>query len=91
MAADLNARHHFIGHTDNNQTGNVLNSLIQRGLVTYLGPDFNTRVANQRVSRPDITLKNQRAYMNYSIREGKITSSDYLPIIMKISINSGSG
>ena len=25
--------------------------------------------------------------MNYSIREGSITSSDHLPIIMKISIN----
>ena len=41
MAADLNARHRFVEHSDNNQTGNVLNSMIQRELVTYLGPDFN--------------------------------------------------
>ena len=42
ILADLNARHRFIGHTDNNKIGMIINNLINNNLADHLGPDFNT-------------------------------------------------
>ena len=44
MVTDLKAKQRFIGHNDNNPTGNIINNLINRNLVTYMGPEFNTWV-----------------------------------------------
>ena len=44
IIADLNTRHRFIGHTDNNETGMIINNLINHNLADHLGPDFNTRM-----------------------------------------------
>ena len=52
--ADINARHCFIGHNDNNNIGKIINNMITKNTVSYLGPEFNTRIAGNGISRPDI-------------------------------------
>ena len=83
--ADINARHRFIGHNDNNNIGKIIDSMITKNMVSYLGPEFNTRIAGNGISRPDIILRNMKGFYNYSIREGEVTTSDHLPIIFKIA------
>ena len=82
--ADINARHRFIGHTDNNNIGKLINNMITKNIVSYLGPEFNTRIAGNGISRPDIILRNIKGFYNYLIQEGEVTTSDHLPIIFKI-------
>ena len=85
IIADLNARHRCIGHTDNNETGMIINNLINNNLADHLGPDFNTRVTAGGISRPDIILKNKCGYFNYAIREGDLTTSDHIPVMVTLS------
>ena len=59
--------------------------MISRNLVSFVGPDFNTRTGQHGVSRPDIILRNNQAFYNYSIREGDLTTSDHIPVIFTIS------
>ena len=86
---DLNARHAFLGHTTRtNAVGNTLYQHIQNRLLDHIGPDFNTmtdKIHSQNICRPDIVLINQRAFLNYEIKQGPIVPSDHVPIIMKIS------
>ena len=84
IIADLNARHRCIGHTDNNETGMIINNLINNNLADHLGPDFNTRVTAGGISRPDIILKNKCGYFNYAIREGDLTTSDHIPVMVTL-------
>ena len=82
---DLNAKHRFIGHNVNNNVGLALNNLINQGLISHLGPDFNTFIGERGTGKPDIMITNQHAYLNYSINQGPITSSDHLPLIIKLA------
>ena len=84
ILADLNARHRFLGHGDNNDAGRLLNNMINQNLAVFVGPDFNTRVGQGGLSRPDIILRNRCAYLNYSIREGDLTTSDHIPVVFTI-------
>ena len=83
--ADLNIRHQFVGHNDNNTAGVITNNMISRNLVSFVGPDLNIRTGQHGVSRPDIILRNNQAFLNYSIREGDLTTSDHIPVIFTIS------
>ena len=85
LIADLNARHSFIGHSSNNDTGKIINNMIRRNIISHMGPEFNTRVGVHGISKPDIILKNRQGFFNYSIREGEITTSDHIPVIFKLS------
>ena len=85
MLADIDARHAFVGHGASNHMGRTLNDLIQRNIINYLGPDFNTRVGCQGISRPDIILMNRQGTMNYGISEGELTTSDHIPMIFTLS------
>ena len=85
ILADLNARHRFVGHNQNNDAGNIINNMIERNMVEYIGPDFNTRVGHAGITRLDIILKNRVAFFNYMMREGELTMSDHIPILFKIS------
>ena len=88
IIGDINARHPFIGHTTSNTVGRALNQHINTGLITHLGPFFNTMTNSLNrnyISRPDIILKNQRAHFNYAINTGPITPSDHIPIIFRIA------
>ena len=85
IVGDLNARHRCLGHTTDNIMGSALNNLINRNLITHLGPNFKTWIAPMGTGTPDIILCNQKAHLNVSINQGPLTSSDHLPIILKIS------
>ena len=55
-------------------------------LLTYAkfnGPDFGT-LASKR-GKPDIILSNNHNMYNLAIQQGDLTTSDHLPIIVKIS------
>ena len=80
LLSDLNARHWFIGHTRNNEAGTIINNLITSNIVAHVGPDFNTRVNQSGISRPDIVLKNRVVFLNYAIEERELTTSDHIPI-----------
>ena len=88
ILADFNARHRFIGHSTNNAAGTIMNNLITRNLAYHIGPDFNTWVGQNGISKPDIILKNRSAFLNFAIREGNLTTSDHIPIMFTLSTNA---
>ena len=83
ILAALNAHHQITGYRYTNAKGNIIKDLIDRNLVTYLGPDFPTMVGG--TTKPDAVLKNRLAFFNVSIKPGDLTSYDHIPIVMKIS------
>ena len=85
LIAGLNVAHSFIGHSSNNDTGKIINNMIRKNVINYMGPDFNTRVGVNGISKPNIILKNRQGFFNYSIREREITTSDHLQMIRKLS------
>ena len=85
LIGDLNARHRAIGSNSTNDIGRALNILINRNLITYLGPEFTTWVHPMGTGKPDVVLGNKKAHLNISITQGPLTSSDHLPIIVKLS------
>ena len=85
ILADLNARHRFLGHGDDNDAGRILNNMINQNLAVFVGPDFNTRVRQGGLPRPDIILRNRCAFLNSFIREGDLTTSDHIPIVFIVS------
>ena len=84
---DLNLRHSFIGHADNNEAGKIIYELVNSGKIIHIGPEFNTTYRFKNISKPDIVFSNAKAYHNYHIKEGPITTSDHRAIEMKISAN----
>lgn len=85
ILGDFNARHRIFGHNDNNNKGNVLNTLINLGKILHLGPNFKTFIGHQSMSTPDRIFSNNLASLNYYLQQGPITPSDHIPIIMTIS------
>ena len=83
LMADLNAKHRVLGHHDNERKGNYINTLINRDLLDYCGPDFTT-LTNGR-GKPDIVLANRQAHFNFLIEPGGLTTSDHIPIKMRIA------
>ena len=88
LLGDLNARHIGLGHSNNNQVGKDLMSLIQTGKAIHLGPHFSTFIGHRTRTRPDIVLTNTKAFLNYYIQQGPLTSSDHLPIIFTITVTT---
>ena len=85
LIADLNAKHQAMGHSQNNNRGNRLANLMERDLLTYLGPDFPTYANHNATSRPDLVFTNRLHHLNVEITRGRLTSSDHWPIIMTLS------
>ena len=85
MMADLNANHRNWGYAYNNQRGIMIGNMIRQNICSHIGPDFNTLINVTGVGRPDIILGNRRAFFHTAIREGNLTSSDHLPIVINIS------
>ena len=48
-----------------------------------MGPDFRTFI--HRNGKPDSVLSNKLAFLNFAILKGKLTSSDHLLVIIKLS------
>ena len=55
ILADLNAAHQSLGHNYNNHKGTRIATLIDRGLLSHLGPNFPTWFSRELTSAPDIT------------------------------------
>ena len=85
LFADLNARHRLLGHGSTNNMGNILANLIRRGLLTFLGPEFPTFITEAGRGTPDIVLGNQHANLNITLTQGPISTSDHLPIYIRLS------
>ena len=83
VIADFNARHSCFGHRDKNMMGLTLDMLLNTNKLKHLGPDFPTLV--NKKGTPDIIVGNRVAHLNYSLKEGDITSSDHLPLIVTLA------
>ena len=82
----MNAHHPAFGYSNIGNKGRILKDLINKGIIKDLGPEFPILVGKS--TKPDIVLGNKHTYLNLAIEEGCITTSDHLPIIIKISIKS---
>ena len=80
---NLNANHTMFGYQQNNNKGRAIKDLINRNIINHLGPDFSTLIGRQ--GKPDVVLSNKKAYLNIAIEPGKLTTSDHLPLIIRIS------
>ena len=83
--ADLNARHRVFGYNDNNNMGKALEELIRRNILTYLGPEFKTFITRAHATSPDIALGNRFAHLNITIQQGPITTSDHIPMYIRLA------
>ena len=48
-----------------------------------MGPDFRTYIP--RDGKPDLVFSNKVGFLNYAIFPGKLTASDHLPTVIKLS------
>lgn len=86
FTGDLNARHTILGHQNNpNNTGEVLATFMRRGTIQHLGPDFKTFITARATGTPDVILTNQNMVHNMCIKQGPLTTSDHIPIIVTLS------
>lgn len=85
IIGDFNARHTIFGHNNNNNVGNSLNTIINTGKLIHLGPNFKTFIGHRNLTTPDRVFCNNKAALNYHLQQGPITSSDHIPIVMKLS------
>ena len=97
LIGDLNPRHTTLfGHHDSNDKGNKIQKYIDEKILKHLGPNFATLKSHQRFEdcggggRPDVVLGNCRHYhandnVKVDIIKGASTSSDHLPVIVKIT------
>lgn len=85
LAGDLNARHRVLGHDNNNPAGEFINQLIRRGNTVHIGPNFKTFITSRSSGTPDIILTNNKFTHNIHVQPGPITSSDHIPVLIKIS------
>ena len=83
FAGDLNAHHQAFGYSSTDNKGRILKDLINKGMIKHLGPEFPILVGKS--TKPDIILGNKYPYLNLAIEEGSITTSDHLPIVIKIN------
>ena len=84
---DLNARHSFLSHRDQNPVGKGLNTLIQRDIITHIGPHFPTFIRTNCATTPDIAITNKVTFHNILLTPGPVSASDHIPVIAKITAN----
>ena len=84
LLADLNARHFTLGHNNSNQIGTTLARIMNLGKLYHIGPNFKTFLGRHQ-GTPDIILTNNKAFHNYYIQPGPLTTSDHLPIVLTLS------
>ena len=83
LLGDLNAHHPMFGYNNTDVKGREIKNLIDRNIISHLGPEFPTLIASE--TKPDVVLGNRHAFYNIVITEGELTTSDYLLIIVKLS------
>ena len=65
--------------------GRSLNALIDHGIMQRIGPSFPTFYTPTTSTQPDIVLINRIVTYNYFVTVGSATTSDHIPILMRIS------
>lgn len=85
FAGDLNARHRVLNHNNNNLVGETINDLIRQGSIIHAGPEFKTYITPRASGTPDIVLTNDNFNLNTYIYPGPLTSSDHIPVVIKVS------
>ncbi len=85
IIGDLNARHTILNNNDSNNVGKAIKKLIDKGNLCYKGPNFHTFFGSNHTSTPDIILTNHKTYHDMDIKPGPTTSSDHIPVIIKIT------
>lgn len=85
IIGDFNGRHRHFGNGDNNTVGKSLVNLINQGKMLHLGPHFSTFISVTSATSPDKILSNKHNYLNYLSEPGEITTSDHLPMILRLS------
>ena len=83
FAGDINAHIPAIGYAQYNNNGRAIKNLIDRDKIKLMGPDFRTFI--HRNGKPDLIFSNKLAFLNFAIIRGNLTSSDHLPVILKLS------
>ena len=58
---------------------------VRRDMITVIGPDFKTFIGATRTGTPDIVIGNRWANLNISMTQGPVTTSDHLPVYIKIA------
>lgn len=85
ILGDFNARHRIFGYQDNNNVGIGFQTLIDMGKLIHLGPNFSTFIGHRTLTTPDRIFTNNKAFLNYAIQQGPITTSDHIPILFTLS------
>ena len=83
LLGDLNARHPMFGYNRSNMKGREIKRLIDRNIITHFGPEFPTFIGSN--TKPDVVLGNRHAFYNIAILPGELTTSDHLPVVVKLS------
>ncbi len=85
ILGDFNCSHTHFGNRHNNTVGNSIAGLINQGKLMHIGPHFPTFIRQGTATNPDKVFTNKHCYHNTHLEPGNVTSSDHLPIILKIS------
>ena len=83
LAGDINAHIPALGYAAYNNNGRTIKRLVEQDKITILGPNFRTFIP--RNGKPDMVFSNKNSCFNFAITLGKLTSSDHLPVIIKLS------
>lgn len=85
IIGDFNARHRSLGHNNNNNVGNSLYNFMNYGKLINLGPNFKTFIGHGNMTTPDRVFSNNKACLNYYLKQGPLTTSDHIPMILTLS------
>ena len=85
ILGDFNANHRAWGNSRTDDRGKALNTLINRNLLTHLGPEFITYIHPRGRGTPDLVLGNQKIHLNIAISQGPLTTSDHIPVIVQLA------
>ena len=83
FAGDINANIPALGYDTYDNNGRIIKRLIEMDKIKLMGPDFRTLIHMR--GKPDLVFSNKLAFLNYAILQGKLTSSDHLQVIIKLS------
>ena len=75
----------MFGYNDANNIGRVMENLISRNILTYLGPEFKTFITRAHATSLDIALGNRFAHLNITIEQEPISTSDHLPMYIRLA------
>ena len=75
----------MLAYTYVNTKGRIIKNYVYNNKLKHFGPDFPTLA--RRDGRPDIVLGNRWAHLNMAISPGNLTSSDHLPVHVKLPTN----